>query len=52
MVIVDSKIIAEAPVRLLKAGLGDALSTYFEECSAYATNVKLQSEKDILQLLV
>ena len=38
MVIVDSKIIAEAPVRLLKAGLGDALSTYFEARSAYATN--------------
>jgi glycerol dehydrogenase len=38
MVIVDNNIIAEAPVRLLVAGLGDALSTYFEARSAYASN--------------
>ena len=30
MVMMDSKIIAGAPVRLLVAGMGDALSTYFE----------------------
>ena len=30
MVIMDSKIIAAAPVRLLISGMGDALSTYFE----------------------
>jgi glycerol dehydrogenase len=30
MVIMDSKIIASAPVRLLISGMGDALSTYFE----------------------
>jgi glycerol dehydrogenase len=30
MVIMDSKIIAGAPVRLLISGMGDALSTYFE----------------------
>ena len=30
MVIMDSKIIASAPVRLLVSGMGDALSTYFE----------------------
>lgn len=30
MVIVDSKIIVAAPVRLLVSGMGDALSTYFE----------------------
>lgn len=30
MVIMDTKIIAGAPVRLLVAGMGDALSTYFE----------------------
>ena len=30
MVIMDSKIIAGAPVRLLVSGMGDALSTYFE----------------------
>lgn len=30
IVLVDTKIIANAPTRLLVAGLGDALSTYFE----------------------
>jgi glycerol dehydrogenase len=30
LVIVDSSIIASAPVRLLVAGMGDALATYFE----------------------
>ncbi|MES0867801.1 glycerol dehydrogenase [Pseudovibrio sp. SCP19] len=30
LVIMDTKIIAGAPVRLLVAGIGDALSTYFE----------------------
>ncbi|MDU7805057.1 MAG: iron-containing alcohol dehydrogenase, partial [Serratia marcescens] len=30
MVVMDSTIIAKAPVRLLVAGMGDALSTYFE----------------------
>jgi len=30
VVLVDTKVIAEAPVRLLIAGMGDALATYFE----------------------
>ncbi len=30
LVLVDSEIIAKAPVRLLSAGIGDALATYFE----------------------
>ncbi len=30
MVLVDTKVIAQAPVRLLIAGIGDALATYFE----------------------
>lgn len=30
IVLVDTEIIAQAPVRLLVAGMGDALSTYFE----------------------
>lgn len=30
LVLVDSQIIADAPVRFLKAGIGDALATYFE----------------------
>ena len=34
-VIVDSGIIANAPVRLLVSGMGDALSTWFEASSCY-----------------
>lgn len=30
MVLLDSSVIARAPPRLLVAGLGDALATYFE----------------------
>ncbi len=30
MVLVDTKVISEAPVRLLVSGMGDALATYFE----------------------
>ena len=30
LVLVDSRIVAEAPVRLFVSGMGDALSTYFE----------------------
>lgn len=30
LVLVDSQIIADAPVRFLRAGVGDALATYFE----------------------
>ncbi|MEX2382455.1 MAG: glycerol dehydrogenase [Opitutales bacterium] len=42
VVLVDSEIIAQAPVRFLVAGMGDALSTWFEAraCQrAYAKNV-------------
>jgi glycerol dehydrogenase len=42
LVLVDSQIIANAPVRFLVAGIGDALSTYFEAraCqSAFANNI-------------
>ncbi|NLU18206.1 MAG: glycerol dehydrogenase [Serratia liquefaciens] len=35
MVVMDSAIIAKAPVRLLVAGMGDALSTYFEAQSCF-----------------
>lgn len=35
MVIVDSTIIANAPVRLLVSGMGDALSTWFEAQACY-----------------
>ncbi len=30
MVIVDTKVVAGAPARLLAAGIGDALATWFE----------------------
>ena len=39
MVVMDTKIIAQAPARLLVAGIGDALSTYFE-ARANATSGK------------
>lgn len=35
MVIMDSDVIAKAPVRLLISGIGDALSTYFEARACY-----------------
>ncbi|MCE0493989.1 glycerol dehydrogenase [Vibrio salinus] len=37
-VIVDSSIIAKAPVKFLIAGMGDALGTYFEARACYQTN--------------
>ncbi len=42
LVLVDSTVIAKAPVRFLVAGMGDALSTYFEarSCAAsFANNI-------------
>lgn len=42
VVLVDTGIIAKAPVRFLKAGMGDALSTYFEARScerAFSDNI-------------
>jgi glycerol dehydrogenase len=42
MVLVDTKIIVQAPVRFLVAGMGDALATWFEAESArkkYASNM-------------
>lgn len=40
LVIMDTKIIANAPVRLLAAGMGDALATYFEARACAAANKK------------
>ena len=40
LVIMDTKIIANAPVRLLAAGMGDALATYFEARACTAANKK------------
>lgn len=36
LVVMDSRIIAEAPVRLLISGMGDALATHFEARSCHA----------------
>ena len=38
MVIMDTTIIAQAPARLLVAGMGDALATYFEARASISTN--------------
>ena len=38
LVLVDTAVIASAPVRFLVAGMGDALSTYFEACSCRCSN--------------
>lgn len=47
VVLVDTRIIAEAPVRFLVAGMGDALSTWFEADSCqrkYAPNMTLTGD--------
>ncbi|MFN3329002.1 MAG: iron-containing alcohol dehydrogenase, partial [Fervidobacterium pennivorans] len=38
IVIVDTEIISKAPVRLLVAGMGDALATYFEAKACYVSH--------------
>lgn len=38
LILVDSKIIAQAPIRLLVSGMGDALSTYFEARAHFESN--------------
>ncbi len=38
MVFVDTDVIAKSPVRLLVAGMGDALATYFEADMSYRTS--------------
>ncbi|HAJ74354.1 MAG TPA: glycerol dehydrogenase [Lachnospiraceae bacterium] len=37
IILIDSELIAQAPVRLLTAGMGDAFSTYFEARACYAS---------------
>lgn len=39
MVIMDTEIIAKAPVRFLMAGIGDALATYYEAAACEKANV-------------
>ena len=43
LVVVDSKIIAKAPTRLLVSGMGDALSTWFEAKACYDSRTLNQS---------
>ncbi|TWH75909.1 glycerol 2-dehydrogenase (NAD+) [Azomonas agilis] len=38
LVLADSRILAEAPLRLFLAGIGDALATYFEARACYRAN--------------
>lgn len=40
MVIMDTSVIAKAPVRLLISGMGDALATYFEARACKASNAQ------------
>lgn len=40
IVLVDTDIISKAPVRLLVAGMGDALATYFEARACYQSGAK------------
>ena len=50
-VIVDSTIIAKAPVRLLVAGIGDALSTYYEACACQASHLhQVQGARIVYQM--
>ena len=37
MVLVDTDVIAKAPAKLLVAGTGDAMATYFEVCACRAS---------------
>ena len=40
LVLVDSEVIAKAPVRMFAAGMGDALATYFEARACKSSNAK------------
>lgn len=40
LVLVDSGLIAEAPTRLFRSGIADALATWFEADTAYRSNAK------------
>ncbi|MEN8075799.1 glycerol dehydrogenase [Clostridioides difficile] len=46
-VVVDTEVIANAPVRLLKAGIGDALSTYFETEAGYEGDIEKKGFSEI-----
>ena len=41
IIIVDSEVISKAPVRLLVAGMGDALATYYEAMSVHRSGAKV-----------
>lgn len=46
-VMVDLEVIANAPVRLLRAGIGDAISTYFETEAGYDGDIERQGYSNI-----
>lgn len=48
-VLVDTNVIANAPVRCLKAGIGDALSTYFETEAGYSGQLERTGSSTISQ---
>ena len=56
IVLLDSKIIAKAPVRLFVAGMGDALSTWFEakanEASGHVNEIGKGYQRTLLSLAV
>lgn len=47
LVLVDTHIILNAPARLLVAGMGDALSTYFEAAACYESGQKNKNPKRV-----
>jgi len=47
MVIVDSDIVAKAPIRYLVSGMGDAIATYFEGRACYNQQVKTFAQGEI-----
>ena len=43
MILVDTTVIANAPVRFLVSGMGDALSTYFEARANVQSNTRVNA---------
>lgn len=49
LVLVDTAVIAQSPKRLLVAGMGDALATWFEARACKASGVKTMARGPVLQ---
>jgi Glycerol dehydrogenase and related enzymes len=52
IILVDTEIILKAPVRLLVAGMGDALSTYFEAKANYQSRQKTKAAEQISETAI